>query len=142
VVPEERLPIAGEDDIVAVRERARAVARAIGFGALDQTRVATAVSELARNVVRYATGGRGEAVVRVLPPAGGRVGIEVVVRDEGPGIDDLARALRPGFTSGHGLGLGLPGARRLMDEFEIETGPGRGTTVTVRTRRPWRTDAR
>jgi serine/threonine-protein kinase RsbT len=135
------VPIAGEADIVAARQRARDVARALGFGMVDQSRIATAVSELSRNVVRYATGGRGEVVIRVLPaeaggpggPGGaGRAGVEVVVRDAGPGIPDVEQAMRAGFTSGNGMGMGLPGTRRLMDEMTVESGAGRGTTVTVR----------
>ena len=96
--------------------------------------MATAVSELARNVVRYATGGRGEAVIRTLPrPAGtAGAGIEVVVRDDGPGIADVEAAMRAGFTSGSGLGMGLPGTKRLMDEMAVDSAAGRGTTVTVR----------
>ena len=132
---EERVAIAGEADIVRARQRARDVARALGFGLVDQSRIATAVSELARNVVRYATDGRGEAVIRPLPagPAGaGPAGVEVVVRDAGPGIPDVEQALRAGFTSGRGMGLGLPGTRRLMDEMAIDSAAGRGTTVTVR----------
>jgi len=99
---------------------------------VDQSRIATAVSELARNVVRYATDGRGEMLLRVLPATGHGVGLEVVVRDEGPGIADVERAMRPGYSSGSGLGMGLPGARRLMDELEIDSVPGRGTSVTIR----------
>ena len=131
---EERLPITGEADIVRARQRARDRARALGFGAVDQSRIATAVSELARNVVRYATGGRGEAVIRTLPGTAGAagVGIEVVVQDDGPGIADVQAAMRAGFTSGSGLGMGLPGTKRLMDEMAVDSAAGRGTTVTVR----------
>lgn len=130
---EEVVPIAGEDSIIAARQRAREVARGLGFGAVDQSRIATAVSELTRNVVRYATSGRGEMAVRTLPPGPTRgVGLEIVVRDEGPGIADLEHALRDGISTGGGLGLGLPGTRRLMDEMRIDTGPGRGTVVTIR----------
>jgi serine/threonine-protein kinase RsbT len=132
VTAEHRVPIAGEDGIVAARQQAREVARSLGFGMVDQSRVATAVSELARNVVRYATEGRGEAYIRQLTSSTGRVGIEIVVKDDGPGIADVELALRAGFTSGPGMGMGLPGTRRLMDEMEIETGPGRGTTVVIR----------
>ena len=128
---DEHIPILGEDGIVAARQAARQAAKRLGFGMVDQSRIATAVSELARNVVRYATGGCGEAVVRDLATAQ-TVGLEVVVRDEGPGIADVDLALREGFTTGPGLGLGLPGARRLVDEFAIDTGPGRGTMVTIR----------
>ncbi len=127
-----RLPIAGEDDIVAARQAARESARELGFGLVDQSRIATAVSELARNVVRYATGSRGELRVRPLTQADRGTGIEIVVSDEGPGIADVDVALREGFTSGRGLGLGLPGTRRLMDEMEIDSTLGRGTTIVIR----------
>lgn len=125
-----RIPINGEDSIIVARQRARALAQSLGFGALDQSRIATGVSELARNVVRYATTGTGEAVIRVLTD--GKPGLEVVICDDGPGIADVEQALGVGFTSGRGLGMGLPGTRRLMDEMEIDTGPGRGTIVTIR----------
>ena len=125
-----RIPIEGEDSIIAARQRARQLAQSLGFGALDQSRIATAVSELTRNVVRYATEGRGEACIR--PLSDGKGGVEVVVSDEGPGISDVGQALGEGFTSGRGLGMGLPGTRRLMDEMEIDSAPGRGTTVTIR----------
>jgi serine/threonine-protein kinase RsbT len=129
---ETRLPIAGEDDIVASRQRARELARQLGFGAVDQSRIATAVSELTRNVVRYATAGRGEVIVREASRPERAAGIEIVVADEGPGIVDLEQAMSDGFTSGAGMGMGLPGTRRLMDEMEVESGPGRGTVVTIR----------
>lgn len=127
---EEHIAIDGENSIIAARQRARQIAQAIGFSAVDQSRIATAVSELARNVVRYATDGRGAARLRVLLE--GKTGLEVVVSDDGPGIADVEQALREGFTSGRGLGLGLPGARRLMDELAIDSAPGRGTVVTIR----------
>jgi serine/threonine-protein kinase RsbT len=126
------LVIAGEDDIVIARRRAREIAVAAGFGAVDQSRIATAVSELTRNIVRYATDSRGEARIRALPVSPRGRGIEIVVRDEGPGIADIERAMEAGFTSGGGLGMGLPGTRRLMDEMEIDSAPGRGTVVTIR----------
>jgi serine/threonine-protein kinase RsbT len=126
------IAIDGEDAIVAARQQARVLAKELGFGMVDQSRIATAVSELARNVARYASGGRGEAVIRELRAASGAAGIEVVVRDEGPGIADVEQAMRDGFTSGAGLGLGLPGAQRLVDEFSIDSEVGRGTTVVVR----------
>ena len=127
----ERVEIAGEDGIVRARQCARELARELGFGAVDQSRIATAVSELARNVVRYATGGRGEARLRRLE-SNGKVGLEVVVADDGPGIANVEEALQAGFTSGTGLGMGLPGARRLMDDMQIDSVVGRGTTVVVR----------
>src|SRR4029079_5196238 len=103
------------------RQRARAIARSLGFGMVDQSRIATAVSELTRNVVRYATNGQGEAYIRTL--GGDKVGIEIVVADEGPGIENIDEAFREGFTSGSGMGMGLPGARRLMDELAIDSVP-------------------
>src|SRR4051812_26931922 len=135
VANELHITIAGEDGIVAARQSARDVARALGFGIVDQSRIATAVSELARNVVRYATDGRGEAIIRPLPPGPdgtGAAGGEVGVRDAGPRIPDGEQALRAGFTSGNGMGLGLPGTKRLMDEMVLESAAGRGTTVPVR----------
>jgi len=129
------VPIRAEEDIVASRQRAREVARQLGFGAVDQSRIATAVSELARNVVRYATDSKGEVAIRGLDPSaasGGRPGIEIVVSDDGPGIPDVDQALRDGFTSGGGMGMGLPGTRRLMDEMTIDSVLGRGTTVIIR----------
>ena len=126
------LKIAGEDDIVMARRRAREIAAASGFGAVDQSRIATAVSELTRNIVRYATDSRGEARIRALPASPRGRGIEIVVRDEGPGIADVERAMESGYTSGGGLGMGLPGTRRLMDEMDIDSEPGRGTVVTIR----------
>jgi serine/threonine-protein kinase RsbT len=125
------LPIRGEDDIVASRQRAREIARQLGFGAVDQSRIATAVSELTRNVVRYATDGHGAVAIREAGGSG-RTGIEIVVSDDGPGLPDVDQALRDGFTSGGGMGMGLPGTRRLMDEMSVESAVGRGTTVTIR----------
>lgn len=130
-IAEARLMIVAEDDIVASRQRAREAARQLGFGAVDQSRIATAVSELARNVVRYATNGKGEVAIRELATSG-RTGIEIVVSDDGPGISDVDQALRDGFTSGGGMGMGLPGTRRLMDEMTVDSEVGRGTIVTIR----------
>lgn len=125
-------PISGEDDIIIARQRAREQARALGFGAVDQSRIATAVSELVRNILRYATDGRGQMTIRALPPSADGVGIEIVVADEGPGIADIEAAMREGTTSSRGLGMGLPGTRRLMDEMDLQSSVGRGTTVTIR----------
>ncbi|MHB8621275.1 MAG: ATP-binding protein [Chloroflexota bacterium] len=131
-----QIPIRAEGDIVTARQRAREVARNLGFGVVDQSRIATAVSELTRNVIRYATNGSGELTITalgtVLGEPAGRVGLEAVVSDDGPGIANVNEALGEGFSSGSGLGLGLPGTRRLMDEMVVESEPGRGTTVTVR----------
>ena len=129
---DERLLIAGEDDIVRCRSRAREIAKAIGFGMVDQSRIATAVSELTRNVVRYATESRGEMTLRALNSDRGMTGLEIVVADKGPGIPDIQEALQEGFSSGAGMGMGLPGTRRLMDEMLIESAPGKGTMVTIR----------
>jgi serine/threonine-protein kinase RsbT len=124
--------VAGEEGIVVARQQAREAAKGLGFGLVDQSRIATAVSELARNVVRYATGSRGDVeITEVASPEHG-IGLEIVVRDAGPGIANVEQALRDGFTSGQGLGMGLPGARRLMDEMAIESALGQGTTVTIR----------
>src|SRR5688572_15290260 len=112
--------------------RAREVARRMGFGMVDQSRIATAVSELTRNVVRYATNGRGEMRMGPVTSATSGAGLEIVVSDEGPGIADLEQAMRSGYTTGVGMGLGLPGTKRLMDEMEIESAADRGTTVTIR----------
>jgi serine/threonine-protein kinase RsbT len=124
--------VAGEEGIVAARQQARETAKELGFGLVDQSRIATAVSELTRNVVRYATGGQGDVLIRELEPSAKGVGIEVVVRDDGPGIANVDQALREGFSTGTGLGMGLPGTRRLMDEMRVDSAPGRGTTVSIR----------
>jgi serine/threonine-protein kinase RsbT len=129
---EERIVLRDESGIVSARQRAREAAKGLGFGLVDQSRIATAVSELARNVVRYAVGGRGDVTIRVLTMAPERTGIEIIVQDGGPGIADIEQAMRDGFTSGSGLGMGLPGTKRLMDEMHIVSGLGRGTTVTIR----------
>ena len=128
----EVIPLAREEDIVTARQRAREISRELGFGAVDQSRIATAVSELARNVLRYARGAPGDVRIRALGPAPERVGVEVIVHDDGPGIADVQTAPREGYTTGVGLGLGLPGTRRLMDELTIDTAVGGGTTVTIR----------
>lgn len=125
-------PIAGEEGIVQARQLARDAAKRAGFGMVDQSRIATAVSELARNVVRYATGARGEMTVRTITSPSGGSGIEIVVVDEGPGIADISLAMREGYTTGGGLGMGLSGAQRLMDDLEIDSALGHGTTVIIR----------
>jgi serine/threonine-protein kinase RsbT len=128
VSDERRITIRSDDDVVAARREARELAASLGFEPTDLTLLATAISEVARNITAYA--GEGEIVVSV-SNSGGRRGIRVVARDAGPGIDDVDLALRDGYSTGDGLGLGLPGARRLVDEFAIETAPGRGTVVTM-----------
>ena len=124
--------VAGEEGIVASRQQARETAKELGFGLVDQSRIATAVSELTRNVVRYATDSRGEVRIRSLERSARGLGIEILVADEGPGIPDVEEAMRAGVSGGRGLGMGLPGTRRLMDEMEVDSGPGRGTLVTIR----------
>lgn len=123
------VPIHSESDIVAARKAVRLSAMALGFGLTDVTRIVTAASELARNIFRFA--GSGGLRWRRLD-AGGRVGIELTFEDRGPGIPDIAQAMQEGYTSGGGLGMGLPGTKRLMDEMEIQSAVGQGTTVTVR----------
>jgi serine/threonine-protein kinase RsbT len=119
--------IADSTDIVTARQRGRELAGQIGFNGSDLTVIATAISELARNIVLYA--GRGEIVLLQITE-GSRHGLMIVGRDQGPGIQDLTQAMRDGFSTSGGLGLGLPGVKRLMDEFAIVSAPGRGTTVT------------
>jgi serine/threonine-protein kinase RsbT len=119
--------ISADPDIVAARQAARELAIRAGFSGADLTMLATAVSEVARNIVRFASS--GEVTIELLE--GSRPGIHVVARDTGPGIRDLDVALEDGFSTYDGLGLGLPGARRLMDEFNIVSEPGHGTTVTM-----------
>ena len=126
------IAVTGEDGIVAARQQARLAAKELGFGLVDQSRIATAVSELARNVVRYATGGRGEIAIRERPAGERGMGIEITASDDGPGIANVDQAMRDGFSTSGGLGMGLPGTRRLMDEMEVDSALGRGTRVTVR----------
>lgn len=123
------VPISSSADIVTARQRGRALAAALGFSGSDLTVIATAISELARNIIEYATTGE---IVLGQEDSDGRPGIVIVARDEGPGIPDLSRALSAGYSTGPGLGLGLPGVRRLMDDFVITSDAGRGTTVSVR----------
>jgi len=123
------VPIEHESDIVTARQKGRELCAELGFGNTDRTLVATAICEVARNIVRYAQ--RGEIVLE-RAEARGRVGIEVVARDTGPGIADVELAMRDGYSTGHSLGLGLPGAKRLMDEFELVSAPSAGTTITMR----------
>jgi serine/threonine-protein kinase RsbT len=118
-----------EHDIAVARGEARAAAAALGFRVIDQTRFATVASELARNVVKYA--GRGRMIALAAEGDYGRRGLRLIFEDSGPGIPDIAAAMRDGFSTGRGLGKGLPGSKRLVDEFRIESEPGRGTRVTV-----------
>jgi serine/threonine-protein kinase RsbT len=126
---EERIAIESDNDVVTARQRARELAAMVDLTSMDQTLLATAISEVARNITTYAK--RGEVLLSIIRDNGGREGIRVVARDDGPGIEDVDLAMQDGYTSGGGLGLGLPGARRLVDEFDIETAPSAGTTVTL-----------
>ena len=123
------LPIQSGDDVVRVRQRVRVVAADCGLSLVDQTKLVTAASELARNALVY--GGGGTARIEVVTSAAGRPGVRVGFSDDGPGIADVDLALTDGWTTGGGLGLGLSGARRLVDEFELTSKPGRGTSVVV-----------
>jgi serine/threonine-protein kinase RsbT len=132
---EVHVPIRADADIVRARQAARDLASRVGFSGTELTVLATAVSEMARNIVRFA--GAGEIVVEVVESP--RRGVRVVARDTGPGIDDIEQALTDGYSTYGGLGLGLPGARRLMDEFAVMSEPGHGTTVTMA---KWRQEGR
>ena len=128
-----RLAITSDADVIAARQQGRDLAAQHGFSAGDQTVIAVAISEIARNIVRYARA--GEVLLRAVNSAN-RTGIVVIARDQGPGIRDVELALQDGYSTSGGLGLGLPGARRLVDEFDIQSEPGKGTTVTMK---KWRT---
>jgi len=128
VTKTEVLPIRSSDDVVRVRQSVRARAVEIGLGLVDQTKIITAASELARNTLDY--GGGGEVRIDVLQE-GSRKGVRLSFEDQGPGIADIAQALTDHYTTGGGLGLGLGGAKRLSNEFHIESTPGVGTRVTI-----------
>ena len=120
--------IRSDVDVVNARQQARTLASDLHFSSSDLTLIATAISEVARNIVAYA--GNGEIALRVAQ-RGERRGLVVIARDRGPGIPDIERALQDGFSTSGGLGLGLPGCRRLMDEFELTSAAGKGTEVTM-----------
>jgi serine/threonine-protein kinase RsbT len=124
----ERLDIRSSDDVVRVRQLARTLALEAGLGLVDQTKIITAASELARNTLDYVGGG---FVLAELAEAPGRRGLRLTFEDKGPGIADIAEALRDGFTSGKGMGLGLGGAKRLSNEFSIHSKLGEGTKVVI-----------
>ena len=131
-----RLEIASDKDVVSARQLGRELAAELGFSPGDQTVIAAAISEIARNILMYAR--RGEVSFQPVDDSN-RSGITVTARDEGPGIPDVSRALQDGYSTSGGLGLGLPGAKRLMDEFDVVTAAGRGTTVTMtKLKRPGR----
>jgi serine/threonine-protein kinase RsbT len=129
VLPEVKLPIQGESDLLRVRAALRTGAVDAGLGLASTTKLVTAGSELARNILRYATAGRGTVSITHLTSAGRR-GVRAIFRDSGPGIPDIDLAMQDGYTSAGSLGLGLPGSRRLVDEFGIESLPD-GTTVSI-----------
>jgi serine/threonine-protein kinase RsbT len=116
-------------DIAVARNEVRQLAAVLGFSVIDQTRLATVASELARNVVKYA--GRGRLIAQPTSSPDGRQALRLIFEDKGPGIPDVDAAMRDGFSTGRGLGKGLPGSKRLVDEFKIESEVGRGTRVTV-----------
>lgn len=128
VLKDETAPIRASDDVVKVRRIVRDWAVSLGFSLVDQTKIVTAASELARNVIDY--GGGGDVRIEALNNDSRR-GLRLTFSDEGPGIVDMEQAMKDGFTTGAGLGLGLGGAKRLVNEFLIDSKPGRGTTVIV-----------
>jgi serine/threonine-protein kinase RsbT len=128
VTDEVRVSVSSDADVVAAREKGRELSAQLGFSSIDLTLIVTAISEVARNILLYAK--EGEIVLK-LDSSDGNRGITVVARDRGPGIPDLELAMRDSYSTGNGLGLGLPGARRLMDEFEIESEISKGTTVVM-----------
>ncbi len=125
---EGEMAIDTEYDIVMARKAVRTAAVALGFGVTDVTRIVTAASELTRNIYLYA----GSGIMRWHPVSGNFAGLELVFEDQGPGIADMTRAMQPGFSSGNGLGMGLPGSKRLMDEMDIVSEIGKGTSVRIR----------
>ncbi len=129
MIGERTLLIRSDLDIVSARVEGRDMAKSLGFGTIDQARIATAISELARNIVLYAS--EGTVTLRVIE-RGLRKGVEVVCEDHGPGIENVGMVMQDGYSTSRGLGMGLPGAKRLMDDFEITSRVGEGTRVTVR----------
>jgi len=129
VADELRIPVTADVDVVTARQRGRELAAQTGFSSGDQTVIAAAISEVARNILNYAK--RGEVLLSVVTN-GDRQGVIIVARDQGPGIPDVDRALEDGYSTSGGLGLGLPGARRLMDDFNVDSKVGQGTIVTMK----------
>lgn len=131
---ERRVPVQSDADVVTARQEGRTLAQELGFSATDQVAITTAISEVARNIIQHARGGE---ITLSVAEQDGRVGIVVVASDRGPGIPDIERAMEDGYSTARGLGLGLPGARRLMDEFELTSELGKGTTLIMKKwRRP------
>jgi len=127
VVSTETLALTSEPDVVTARRRVRELSTQLGFSLVDQTKVVTAASELARNTIVY--GGGGQMLIETLN--GPRIGIRLTFEDKGPGIPDIELAMRDGFTTGSGLGLGLGGSKRLVNEFDIASRVGEGTKVMI-----------
>lgn len=123
------IPIENEHDIVLCRRSSRELARELGFNLVDQTRITTTASELARNIYEYAK--KGEVVIEAIENGDGTIGLKMTFIDNGPGIENIETALGEGWTSHRGMGLGLPGSKKLMDDFNIESTVGKGTKVTV-----------
>lgn len=123
------LPVSSDLDIIKARQKGRDLAAWADFAVVDQTLIATAISEIARNIVTYAR--RGTIVLRIEEESG-RLGLVVIACDQGPGIRDVAQVLRDHYSTSHGLGMGLPGARRVMDDFAIESKLGEGTRITMK----------
>jgi serine/threonine-protein kinase RsbT len=124
------IAIVVETDVIIARQEGRTMAQRLGFPPVEQARITTAISELARNIVVY--GVQGSVTLREVVNGAGKPGLEVIFDDQGPGIIDIDQAMQQGFTSGKGLGAGLPGSRRLMDDFEISSEPGKGLHITIR----------
>ena len=124
----ESTALQGEQDVVVARQIVRRVAQELGFSLVDQTKIVTATSELARNTIKHGLGGKMDMEVVNTGP---RNGVRLTFTDTGPGIPDINRAMTDGYTTGNGLGMGLSGAKRLVNEFEIESAPGKGTRVTI-----------
>jgi serine/threonine-protein kinase RsbT len=129
LLKEDRLPIRAQTDIVLARQKVRLFALEAGFTLIDQTKVITAASELARNTLEH--GGGGDMEIAILKNDSNRRGVRLVFSDHGPGIENIELALTDGFSTGHGMGMGLSGSKRLMNEFNLDTKPGEGTCVTV-----------
>ena len=127
-IKSETVPVRGSAEVVSVRHLVRRWAVELGFSLVEQTKIVTAASELARNMVDY---GRGGTMTAESLDNGSRKGLRLIFEDQGPGIPDIDQALRDGFTSGNGMGLGLGGAKRLSNEFEIRSAPGQGTRVAI-----------
>jgi serine/threonine-protein kinase RsbT len=134
VQPLDQVSLRSSEDVVRLRQAVRERAVAAGFSLVDQTKIVTAASELGRNTIQY--GGGGHAVISALAN-GTRRGLRLEFVDTGPGIKDIPQALQDGFTTGNGLGLGLSGAKRLSDEFHIESEPGKGTRIAIARWKPF-----